>query len=79
MDYDKLKQLLEDIYTLTWDYNCGDPKNADEMKAIVDTINSRIRNFFKRYRVRVVWCDDAETNLYMREDEYQIFREGKVK
>lgn len=69
MNTKALKKLVEDIYTLTWDYNGFDPENAEDMKCIIDTINYLINKFFKQNRVKIVWCEDEETNLYIKEGE----------
>lgn len=75
MDYDKLKKLVEDIYTLTWDYNNGNPEDAEDMKSIIDTINVRVSNFYKNNRVKIIWNEEEDTNMYMREEEYERFRD----
>lgn len=69
MNTKAIKKVVEDIYTLTWDYNGMDPTNATDMKCIIDTINYRINKFFKQSRVKIVWCEDEETNLYVQEGD----------
>lgn len=68
MNSKSLCKVIEDIYTLTWDYNHMDPKDPDDMRSIVDTINMRIEKFFSRNRVKIVWCEDEEKNLYTKEE-----------
>ena len=72
MNAKELNKLVEDIYTLTWDY-CGfDPTNAEDLKCIIDTINYKINKFFKQNRVKIIWCEDEERNLYIKEgDKYR--------
>ena len=69
MNSKALVKVIEDIYTLTWDYNHMDTKNAEDMKCIIDTINYRINKFFKQSRVKIIWCEDEETNLYVKEQD----------
>lgn len=64
-----IKKLVEDIYTLTWDYNGMDKNNAEDMACIIDTINFLIEKYFKQSRVRIVWCEDEETNLYIKDED----------
>ena len=68
MNVKTLIKIIEDIYTLTWDYNNMDTHNAEDMKCIIDTINYRILQFFKRNRVKIVWVEDEEQNKYIKED-----------
>lgn len=69
MNTKALVKVIEDIYTLTWDYNHCDVNNASDMKSIIDTINYRINKFFRQNRVKIVWCEDEETNLYIPEEK----------
>lgn len=69
MNAKTLLKVIEDIYTLTWDYNHMDVTNAEDMKNIIDTINYRILQLFKRNRIKIVWVEDEETNLYISDND----------
>lgn len=73
-----MKKLVEDIYTLTWDYNGMDPSDAKDMACLIDTINYMINKYFKQGRIKIVWCEDEECNLYVKDeetDEYHRYKE----
>lgn len=69
MNTKAMKKLVEDIYTLTWDYNGMDKNDAKDMACIIDTINYLINKYFKQSRIKIVWCEDEETNLYTKEED----------